>query len=226
MPALGRLVEHDERSRQYPARLATRPKKVLWAHAAPVLDQKDLGSCTGNALAQLLNTSTAVAARRRARKSSRYLTEADAVHLYSRATALDDFPGQYEPDDTGSSGLAVCKAGAEAGFFTEYRHAFGFGEFTRAIVGGPVIAGTSWYDGMFATDAAGFVWPTGGVVGGHEYLVLGYDPTACEGRGRVAFLQSWGPAWGRLGRFFMRGDVFAELLADQGDVTVPVLAAT
>lgn len=55
MPALGRVVDHDERSRLYQARLATTQRSVLWGHHAPVLDQGELGSCTGNAFEMLLS---------------------------------------------------------------------------------------------------------------------------------------------------------------------------
>jgi hypothetical protein len=36
-------------------------------------------------------------------------TEPTARRIYSAATAIDEFPGTWPPDDTGSSGLAVCK---------------------------------------------------------------------------------------------------------------------
>jgi hypothetical protein len=218
--SLGRRVDHDERSRSYQARLAAKPVNVLWPHRAPVLDQGQLGSCTGNALTQLLNTSCGERARRAGMGSNRYLTETAAVRLYSRATALDELPGQYPPIDSGSSGLAVCKAAVQSRFFTRYDHAFGFDQFTHAIALSPVITGTTWWDGMFDVDNSGYVWPTGRPAGGHEYAVLGYDPA---GQGKVTILNSWGPGWGRSGRAYLRGDVYADLLADQGDVTVPAL---
>lgn len=219
MTSLGRIVNHDPKSRAYEA-VRSEVRKVLWAHRAPVLDQGQLGSCTGNALTQLLNTTRAVKARLADTKSRRFLTEQTAVALYSRATVLDDIGGHYPPTDTGSSGLAVCKAGVEAGYFTQYRHAFGYDQFTGAIQLSPVITGTPWYAGMFTPDENGYVWPTGRVAGGHEYLILGFDPA---GKGKVTMLNSWSASWGRKGRAYMRGDVYAELLSQQGDVTVPVL---
>ena len=35
--------------------------------------------------------------------------EGFAVKLYEDATVVDGYPGEYPPDDTGSSGLAICK---------------------------------------------------------------------------------------------------------------------
>jgi hypothetical protein len=213
MPALGRLVEHDPRSKDYPARRLTGPpKSVLWPHLAPVLDQGDLGSCTGNALAQCLNTA------KFKRSRSRYLTETQARNLYSLATRLDDIPGQWEPDDTGSSGLAVAKAGVQLGYLTAYRHAFGFDHFLDAIQQQPVIAGTNWYDGMFSPDANSYITPSGDVAGGHEYLVLGANMRWKY----VTILNSWGPGWARKGRARIRFDDFQRLLDEDGDVTAPI----
>lgn len=219
--SLGRTVHHDPRSRDHEAEQASQLGKVLWEHKAAVLDQGKLGSCTGNALTQLLNTTKAGKSRLAANKSNSFLKEGTAVQLYSRATVLDGIGGVYPPNDTGSSGLAVAKAGVEAGYFTEYRHAFGYQHFVGAIQLSPVIVGTSWFDGMFTPDADGYIWPTGKVAGGHEYAVLGWDGSS--GPDKVTMLNSWSKSWGRNGRAYIRGDVFTELLADQGDVTVPVL---
>lgn len=212
---LGRHVEHDEQSRQYPAAMARAPRSVLWGHHAPVLDQGDLGSCTGNAAAQLLNTD----AFEHSRPSGQYLTEADALRIYELGTRLDNVPGAYPPDDTGSTGIAVAKAGVRLGYFSAYKHAFGFDHFCSALQLQPVIVGTTWHDGMFKPNSKGFIRPTGAVAGGHEYLALGVDYTYKT----LTFLNSWSSAWGPLGgRFLMRFKDFQTLLADQGDVTAPV----
>jgi hypothetical protein len=212
MPALGRLVEHDPKSRFYQAAMATAPRSVLWGHHAPVLDQGDIGSCTGNALTQALNCDFFAKCR------THYLTEADAVKLYSAATQLDDVPGSYPPDDTGSSGLAVAKAGVKAGYLAGYKHAFGFAHFTAALQLSPVIVGTTWHNDMFTPDKSGLVRPTGSVAGGHEYLAIGVDYALKS----LTFLNSWSDKWGVGGRFHMTFNDFAVLLADQGDVVAPV----
>ena len=214
MPALGRIVEHDPKSRFYQAAMAVAPRSVLWGHHAPVLDQGNVGSCTGNALAQALNCDYFAKCR------SHYLTENDALTLYSAATQIDDVPGIYPPDDTGSSGLAVAKAGVKAGYLTGYKHAFGFAHFVAALQLQPVIVGTSWHEGMFTPDKSGLVRPTGPVAGGHEYLAIGVDYTLKS----VTFLNSWGDKWGQHGRFHMTFGDFTALLADQGDVVAPVPA--
>jgi hypothetical protein len=214
MSALGRFVEHDPQSRQYPARRATQLKTVLWSHKAPVLDQGSLGSCTGNALAQCLNTTKF----RLSRPNGRYLDESVARNLYSRATHLDSDPQYWPPTDTGSSGLAVAKAGMQLGYLTSYTHAFGMDHFLAAIQLSPVIIGSDWLEDMFNPSTKGWVNVSGNVAGGHEYLALGANMI-----GRyVTCLNSWGQGWGVNGRFRIHFDDFAKLLANQGDVTVPI----
>jgi hypothetical protein len=214
MPALGRLVDHDEKSRQYQARKAAAQRSVLWGHHAPVLDQGELGSCTGNATAQLINTDYFTKSR-----PAGYLTERDAVQLYELATHLDGIPNNtYPPTDGGSSGLGAAKAGKKLGYFTGYTHAFGFEHFAAALQLQPVIVGTTWHDGMFTPSSIGFVRPTGGIAGGHEYLCLGISYETKT----LTFLNSWGSGWSLGGRFLMHFSDFQKLLADQGDVTAPV----
>lgn len=211
MPAFGRLIEHDPRSRMFAAARASTQRSVLHGHSAPVLDQGESNSCTGHALAQCLNTDFFAKSRQN------FLDSRIAFDLYSLATRLDVFPGSYPPDDTGSSGLSVCKAGVRRGYLRGYGHAFGFNNFCRVIQTQPVLIGTSWYSGMSKPDRNGLVVPTGEYEGGHEYLCLGIDYE----RKLLTFLNSWGPSWGKNGRFFMTFDVFSKLLADRGDVAVP-----
>lgn len=192
---------------------------MLWAHHAPILNQGDLGACTGFSTAQLINTDYFAAARH----GGGYLGSADAIELYSEATRQDGIPGNtYPPNDCGSSGLGVAKAGKKLGYFTGYKHAFGFDHFAEALQLQPVIVGTQWLEGMFDTDPQGFVKPVGKPAGGHEYLALGISYETQT----ITFLNAWGPSWGRDGRFLMTFKQFAKLLADQGDVTAPLPKAT
>lgn len=215
--ALGRVVDHDPRSLAFPAALAPELKTIT--HRAPgtaghggVLDQGDLGSCTGNAMAQALN-STPLKGKRR------LLTEDDARNLYSRATALDSFPGTWPPTDTGSSGNAVAKAAREAGYITSWRHAFGLDQALAALVLSPVLIGINWYESMFVPDAKGYLNIAGDIAGGHEVSLIGINVTAK----RVTLLNNWSSSWGMNGRAYLRWADLGMLLADQGDVTVPVL---
>jgi hypothetical protein len=207
---LGRHKEHDPRSLNYPAQTAAVVTKV-WTHYGAVLDQGQVGSCTGNAMAQALNTKPLRAVGRA------LLREADAVQLYSAATALDNVPGTYPPDDTGSSGLAVAKAAQNAGYITGYTHAFDLDHVLGALMLGPLICGTDWHQDMFNPDPDGTVHPTGAIAGGHEYLLLGVHPRM----ERLTFLNSWSKSWGYHGRFYMSFDDFDGLLNAGGDAVAP-----
>ena len=214
--SLGRLVEHDPRSRAYPvlARAPLKLRTVTHRSYGLPLNQGSLGSCTGNAAAGALNTAPLH------RNGDRVLREPDAVKLYSAATRLDGFPGEWPPTDSGSSGLAVAKACKQAGLIRGYRHAFTIGQALAAIQHSPVITGVPWYERMFQPTADRFVHIGGQVAGGHEFLVRGY--TAAR-RPYILCCNSWGPGWGPLGgRFKLFVDEWARLLDEQGDVTVLV----
>jgi Papain family cysteine protease len=212
MVALGRVAQFDERSRAFAAAAPGEVRTVLWAHAGGVLDQGDLGACTGFATAHAVNTRPVHKPR------GRYLTGDDGEDLYSRATYLDPFPGVWPDDDTGSSGLAVCKAAKEAGHITRYEWAFGFDHLLSALQSGPVMVGTNWYGTMFHTDDRGVIDIGGRVVGGHEYLILG-----CAMRDEYATaLNSWGPRWGVRGRFRIPFPIMRRLLDEDGDAVQPI----
>lgn len=211
---LGRVEQHDPRSLDYPAPRAEVQRSVLWGHHAPVLNQGDISSCTGNATAQLINTDFFAAVRKNG-----YLAEADALNIYEQATIIDGVPGTYPPDDTGSTGAAVAQVGVNLGYFSSFNHAFGFDHFGAALQLQPVIVGTNWTADMFKPDANGFIAPTGNAEGGHEYLALGIDYQALK----VTFLNSWSDRWGQGGRFYMTFDSFTQLLNSGGDVVAPVI---
>lgn len=209
---LGRFVQHDDRSRDYPAALADSLHSVQWARRSPILDQGNLGSCTGNAAAGWLATDTAT------RKGHTDVTEKLAVDIYSKATHLDRVPGVFPPTDTGSSGLAVAKALVALGLTAgPYRHAFGLTHALQALQTGPVLVGITWLTGCDTPDKSGRVKYAGTVRGGHEILA---DQIDVE-RGLIWFANSWSTAWGVSGRFCMTWADFGKALAHQGDVTVP-----
>ncbi len=212
---LGRHVEHDPRSLNYPYEA---PRKVTLrtiAHArvGTLFDQGMLGSCTGNAIAGACNTRPLFDS-----DVHPVLVEHDAVAAYTLATEMDGFPGTYPPDDTGSSGLAACKAAKYLGWITAYHWAFDVPQALQALMVGPVITGVNWYEGFDHPAADGLVKISGQVRGGHEFVVRGYDAN----RKRVWADNSWGTSWGLKGRFCFTLTAWRRLLAESGDVSVPV----
>lgn len=209
---LGRRLEHDPRSRAFPAvTMAVPLRTVTWHRYGAVLDQGNVGSCTGNAMAQVLN-------HKPLRQRGKVLTEEDALRLYSAATVLDDFPGVYPGEDTGSSGLAVAKAALQEGLISQYQHAFGLDHGLNVLMSGPVIVGTNWYDSMFDAGPGGLLHVDGSIAGGHEWSWIGVD---MKNRHAIC-LNSWGREWGDRGKFRLTFDDLNRLLREDGDITVPV----
>lgn len=212
---LGRHVEHDVRSLAYAVEAWSerRLQNALWRRRSPILDQGDVGSCTGNALAGYLGTDSSRA------RGLDGVTEDVALQLYELATKLDRVPGQYPPDDTGSTGLAVAKAGVHLDYLTGYHHALSLHAALTALQHGPVIVGTLWYDSFDQPDHNGQIEISRNaqVRGGHEYLLRGVD----VGRHEVYCDNSWGPDWGAQGSMVMTWSTLDELLDQHGDVTVP-----
>jgi len=210
---LGRHVNHDERSRAFPY---VPPREVALrtlahrSYGLP-LDQGQLGSCTGNAVAGACNTVPVHAT------GDPVLTESDAIAIYHIATNLDPFEGSYPPDDTGSDGLSACRAAVRLGHINSYRHCFSIGDALQALQYHPVITGVNWYQDMFYPTRDGFVHPTGGLAGGHEFVVRGY---VIAKRPYVLCMNSWGTGWGISGKFKLFVDEWEKLLGEQGDAIV------
>lgn len=207
---LGRHLEHDEASRAFPAERATVLKSAKHKRTRKPFDQGDLGSCTGNAMCGVLVTQPW--------KHTKF-SENTAVELYELATTLDNVPGAYPPDDTGSSGLAVCKAAQQLKYISAYHHAFGLDHALAALVLAPVIIGIDWYSGFDEPGPDGMLTISGDVRGGHEVELNEIDVE----RQQVGGYNSWGSSWGPLGgRFLMSFETLGRLLAVGGDCTVPV----
>lgn len=223
-PRLGRHVQHDPRSLAFAVGVLPKSalKGVLWQRRSPIFDQGQIGSCTGNAGAGWLATDNA------AREGFKGIDESKAVELYELATVLDGLPGQYPPDDSGSSGLGVAKALQKDGYVNAYTHAFSLDAVFSGLQAGPGLLGIPWYNSMFDPFADGQVKVdlASGMAGGHEILIdqLELDVTGVPYR--VWFSNSWGPTWGLKGRGYVVKQDLATLLSNQGDVVFPVTSVT
>lgn len=214
---LGRHIEHDARSLAYgyPYMAGASLRTVQHPRRIAVLDQGMIGSCTGNAAVGAIGTHPLFG---RLPEGHPVLNERLAVKVYARATVIDGVPGTYPTEDTGSTGLAVAKVLKNMGQILGYQHTFDIDTALQAIVAQPILVGTNWHEGMDSPDRSGLVTASGGVRGGHEYVVDGID---VETR-RVWATNSWGLGYGIGGRFSMSWDTFADLLDEGGDVVVPI----
>lgn len=226
--ALGRRKQHDPRSLAYalPVLPKSAVQSVDWTRRAPVFDQGDLGSCTGNAAAGLVATDSAARTGYTSVTVSGNVLPVDeslAVQVYSLATQLDEFAGAYPPDDTGSSGLGAAKALVKLGLASKYSHAFSLDALKSALQSGPVMIGIEWLNSMFepASDGTVPVDRRSGVAGGHEFVVSAYDASV----GRFRMDNSWGESWGAGGSAWFREADLRWLLSQDGDVTQPAFAA-
>ncbi|MFI8237610.1 C1 family peptidase [Streptomyces sp. NPDC085866] len=236
----GRRVEHDPRSLAFSHGVLPRSavKSVDWKRRIPILDQGQVGSCTGNATTGLLGTdslgrtaSTTVTISAAGAAASKgvfsegvyTLDEVFALKVYRLNTILDGIPGEYPTEDTGSSGVACGKSLKALGLASGYKHAFSMDALKSALQSGPVLLGLPWLNSMFDTASDGriSVKASSGAAGGHEIECSRYDAET----GQFWIPNSWSESWGLAGwAYFSEADL-AYLLSQQGDVTVPTLAA-
>lgn len=232
-PRLGRHVHHDSRSLDHeflPRDAKPKGQSVVWGSATGPLNQGQIGSCTGNATAQWLNTGFADAVRPEAPAAESklyadgYLTEKNALAIYHEGTVLDHTAGTYPPHDTGCSGVFVAQAAEKLGWLSKYSHTFSFQAAQAAIELTPAIQGSVWTNEMFK-PVNGLVkvgkLTQSNIAGGHEYLMAGIDWTEEV----FIFRNSWGDSdvWEgcKPGGYFAIGFKDEQaLLAEQGDVTI------
>ena len=208
---LGRKINHDLRSINFAFNtkglniVDTTHKRFI-----PILDQGNLGSCTGNAGIGNINTSPFLG-------NDKVYTpdEIGAIKLYSDAEKIDGGTG-YPPEDAGSSGLSIAKVLLNTGLISNYYHCFTLADTLKAITQFPVIVGTNWYADMFNPDPDGRVHITGNLAGGHEYEAYKIDTE----NSRIWFHNSWGEEWGIEGDFYLTYADFTTLLSQYGDVIV------
>jgi len=217
---LGRHQVHDA----LPAHLAavvdeTAPiRDVEHEEFLPVFDQGQLGSCTANAAYGCLVTAPF------GHEGIAY-TEDDAVALYELETKLDDsqIPGEYPPDDTGSSGPWSMQALEKKGLIHSFRHTTALATALRLLNGGPISAGVPWYNSQFTPDANSVIHvdESSGLAGGHQVCIVANDVK----NKRVKIRNSWGTNWGDNGHAWLSWSDLDKLLKQGGDVVQPVMAA-
>lgn len=72
----------------------------------------------------------------------------------------------------------------------------------------PAVIGINWHRNMFNPDSNGYLWPTGGVAGGHAILVFRIDlKEDC-----YWVWNSWGPEWGLRGTAKIKREAMRQLI--------------
>lgn len=211
-PRLKRHVYHDSRSKNYSFDTSgLKISSVKHDRFIPILDQGNIGSCTGNAGVGALGSNPLYPTLS---KTSPYpLTQTGAQKLYSDAQVIDG-NGPYPPNDYGSCGLSIAKALKTAGLVSGYQHTFTLDDALKALTVTPILVGINWYDSMFTTQKDGRLIISGNIAGGHEIIAREIDAK----NQRVWFDNSWGNRWGINGKFYLTFTDLGKLLKQQGDV--------
>lgn len=135
--------------------------------------------------------------------------------LYAMAQRNDEWPGE---DYAGSSVRGGAKALQAMGKISAYGWALNIHEAIQWVgTHGPVVLGTNWYASMMTPDKHGHIVPKGRLVGGHAYLLLGYDD-----KKELALIQnSWGKPWGLNGRAWISYAHLDRLIQEDGEACSP-----
>jgi len=218
MKPLGRLVNFDERSRDYPIRHLVEAKKqrsYTW-RCQTYLDQGSEGACVGFSCAHELA----------ARPVEVPVDLALARSIYFDAQKIDPWPGGAYPGASpyyeGSSVLAGVTVLRNRGYVPQFRWAFGLQDLILSVgYMGPAIIGVNWYEQMFNTDRRHFIRVGGDVTGGHAIMVRGVSVP------RRAFVlhNSWGAGWGHYGQAYISWSDMERLLHENGEAVIPLRRA-
>lgn len=217
-PRLTRLVQFDERSRQFPvmATVGTRkkPRSYTW-RCRQYLDQGQEGACVGFSLTHELIARPAEVKG----LDGKFARE----QIYWEAQKIDPWSGGAYPGAApfyeGTSVLAGVKVLKKLGYIDSYRWAFGLEDLVMAVgYCGPAVLGIPWYEGMFDMWSCGHVHVQGQVAGGHAILCKGVDVKART----FTLHNSWGPAWGNGGDAKIAWTDMDQLLHQQGEAVIPM----
>jgi hypothetical protein len=232
-PRLERLVQFDDRSKQFRAveGLEEKPLRSYSWSCDVVLDQGREGACVGFAWTHEL------AARPHVYSP---VSNDLAMNGYKRARQLDEYPGE---DYSGTSVLAGIKAFSELlnddglPVYGQYRWAFGTEDVLRvAGYKGPLVLGINWYYNMYTPDAKNFIHASGEVVGGHAILLNGVKIVKKPGityayhladidmdKSYVKLHNSWGADFGINGECYVTVRDLDKLLKDDGEACIPIV---
>lgn len=224
MPAhkLGRRSAPDVRDRAYPMRsvmpsFALRPYRYYKTGSFLPMDQGATGTCVAHAWRGFLLAAPLMCP-----------TPPDAFDLYRRIVLLDEWTdNDHEATSTNNSALqsgTSVRAGVkhlqELGFIESYVWAASAEECARWILTrSTIVMGTNWTSGMDHPDyRTGMAQVTGPSLGGHAWLLTGYNRLTKVFRA----MNSWGTLWGREGRFYLSYNDLDKLIKEDGEACAAV----
>lgn len=228
-PRLGRNLHLDPRSRAFfipEADSFADIKDVVHKCNIPILDQGQVGSCTGETGTAVMASDDLWDAVKSALSQVDEKVDQDwAYQLYSDTTKDDPFPGYWDPadpksQDTGSDGLSTAKEIKKRGLISGYTHGNSLLSTLTGLQVRSMMTGTKWLGDMFKPTSDGQIKVTGNMEGGHEYTLFAVDTV----NHRVWMRNSWTPGWGVRypgyadgGCAWMSWDDYEKLLLDTSD---------
>lgn len=222
-PRLDRLVEFDERSRNYALVDEIgrkKPRSYTWRIQSDYLiNQGREGACVGYAIANELQARPSEVDLGPLADAELFATR----RLYWEAQKIDPWDGGAypgaSPQYAGTSVLAGVKVAQSLGYFGSYRWTFTLEDLVNGLGRhGPAVMGLAWFDSCYAPNKDGFIRPMGNLVGGHAILARAvkiewkedsaeetFDDVHLD-RSFITLRNSWG-RWGHKGS----GDCFVTL---------------
>lgn len=198
---LGLRPAPDPRDADFPIRFrapVARRKTRRWAYFQAPLDQGNTGTCVGHAAKHLLMAGPTIQAQQHGGGE-----EPSAINLYLEFVKHDPWPQNDAGDlQFGTSMNAMGRGLRDLGYLEAWEHGWtvdAAADFLAGVdesgeyIGGPIAFGIPWTTGMFETDEAGFIRPTGRVVGGHAVACFLWN----ESKGEFWGPNSWGNAFGK-----------------------------
>jgi hypothetical protein len=177
------------------------------------LDQGQTGTCVGHAwLGWLIG----------APLMSKMAALLSAFEYYRKFILRDPWTqNDYEatlPDlqlQWGTSVRAGAEELVEQGHVKTYLWAFSAQDCADWILSdqGTIVMGTDWTEGMSSPDQKGVIRVTGSLLGGHAWLLIGYNRVT----GFFTGMNSWGPTFGKNGRFKLHFDELQKLFDAGGE---------
>lgn len=209
---LDRIVQFDERSRNFPVRATVgdkKPRSYTW-RCLEQFDQGPDGACVGFGVTHELIARPAEVQG----LSAKFAKE----EIYWEAQKIDPWEGGSYPGAApfyeGTSILAGCKVAKKLGWIESYRWAFGIEDLKLGVgYNGPALIGVGWYGGMFTPDENNYIHVNGYCYGGHCVLVNAINVK----EERFTIQNSWGADWGKNGQAYISFDDMDKLLKDYGE---------
>ena len=138
------------------------------------------------------------------------------VTIYNQAQKIDEWPGE---NYAGTSVRAGAKYLQSQNVIKSYYWAYDLNTLIKSVFElGPVVVGTYWYSRMFYPDSNGLITATGGIVGGHAYLINGVD----KEKKLFRIKNSWGQTWGKQGHAFISFNDMSRLISMNGEVCLAI----